>query len=51
MADLLVETKLLRPRPRREVVLRPRLADLLQRASDSPVTVVYAQVKAGWWRR
>jgi len=40
VADLLVETKLLRPRPRHEVVMRPRLGDLLERASDSPVTLV-----------
>ncbi len=47
MADLLVETKLLRPRPRRQVVVRPRLAELLQRASDSPVTLVSAPAGFG----
>ena len=47
MADPLVETKLLRPRPRREVVQRPRLADLLRRASDSPVTLVSAPAGFG----
>ncbi len=42
MVDLLVETKLLLPTPRREVVLRPRLADLLLRGSGVPVTLVSA---------
>ena len=36
MADPLVETKLLLPRPRREVVPRPRLADLLDRGVGGP---------------
>ncbi len=36
MPDPLVETKLLLPRPRREVVPRPRLADLLQRGTEAP---------------
>ena len=35
MADPLVETKLLVPRPRRETVARPRLAALLDRASEA----------------
>ena len=35
MPDPLVETKLLLPRPRREVVPRPRLAELLQRGADA----------------
>jgi LuxR family transcriptional regulator, maltose regulon positive regulatory protein len=47
MADLLLETKLLRPRPRREVVLRSRLDALLERASDSPVTLVSAPAGFG----
>jgi LuxR family maltose regulon positive regulatory protein len=47
MADQLVETKLLRPIPRREVVPRPRLAGLLQRASGSPVTLVSAPAGFG----
>ncbi len=47
MADPLVETKLLLPRPRREIVLRPRLADLLQRASHAPVTLVSAPAGFG----
>ncbi|GAB3764971.1 LuxR family maltose regulon positive regulatory protein [Nocardioides ginsengisegetis] len=47
MADPLVETKLLAPRPRRALVPRPRLDDLLRRASDSPVTVVSAPAGFG----
>lgn len=47
MVDPLVETKLLRPTPRRDVVARPRLADLLQRASSSPVTLVSAPAGFG----
>ena len=47
MADPLVETKLLLPRPRREVVLRPRLADLLLRGSHGPVTLVSAPAGFG----
>nr|WP_198346495.1 LuxR C-terminal-related transcriptional regulator [Nocardioides sp. MAH-18] len=43
----MVETKLLRPSPRRDVVARPRLADLLQRASDFPVTLVSAPAGFG----
>ena len=47
MADPLVETKLLVPRPRRETVARPRLAALLDRASEAPVTVVSAPAGFG----
>jgi LuxR family maltose regulon positive regulatory protein len=47
MADPLVETKLLRPWPRRDVVARPRLADLLGRAAQSPVTLVAAPAGFG----
>ena len=47
MADSLVATKLLLPRPRRGVVPRPRLAGLLARASEAPVTVVSAPAGFG----
>ena len=47
MADPLVETKLLRPRPRHEVVLRPRLADLLHRGAQGPVTLISAPAGFG----
>ena len=47
MADPLVETKLLLPRSRREVVPRPRLAALLARASEAPVTLVSAPAGFG----
>ncbi|CUR58537.1 ATP-dependent transcriptional regulator, MalT-like, LuxR family [metagenome] len=47
MADPLLETKLLLPRPRRETVPRPRLADLLRRASAIPVTLVSAPAGFG----
>ena len=47
MPDPLVETKLLLPRPRREVVPRPRLADLLQQGSDAPITLVSAPAGFG----
>src|SRR5690348_16081574 len=47
MADPLVETKLLQPSPRRDVVARPRLAGVLQRASGSPVTLVSAAAGFG----
>jgi LuxR family transcriptional regulator, maltose regulon positive regulatory protein len=47
MVDPLVETKLLLPRPRREVVPRPRLAGLLLRGSDGPVTLVSAPAGFG----
>jgi LuxR family maltose regulon positive regulatory protein len=47
MADPLVETKLLRPSPRRDAVARPRLAVLLQRASETPVTLVAAPAGFG----
>ncbi|GAA1953768.1 LuxR C-terminal-related transcriptional regulator [Nocardioides panacihumi] len=47
MADPLVETKLLQPSPRREVVARPRLIGLLGRASGSPVTLVSAPAGFG----
>lgn len=42
MVDALVETKLLQPRLRRDVVPRPRLDALLSRALDAPLTVVSA---------
>ncbi len=47
MADPLVETKLLLPRQRREVVLRRRLTDLLLRGSQGPVTLVSAPAGFG----
>lgn len=47
MADPLVETKLLLPRPRREVVPRPRLAELLLRGSHGPVTLISAPAGFG----
>ncbi|HYN30621.1 MAG TPA: LuxR C-terminal-related transcriptional regulator [Dermatophilaceae bacterium] len=47
MADPLVQTKLLPPRPRQQVVLRPRLADLLLRGSQGPVTLVSAPAGFG----
>jgi LuxR family maltose regulon positive regulatory protein len=47
MADPLVETKLLLPRPRREVVLRPRLADLLRHGAHASVTLVSAPAGFG----
>ncbi|MFC7493631.1 MULTISPECIES: LuxR C-terminal-related transcriptional regulator [unclassified Nocardioides] len=47
MTDALVETKLLQPRPRREVVPRPRLAGLMNRASQAPVTLVSAPAGFG----
>ncbi|HET7476732.1 MAG TPA: LuxR C-terminal-related transcriptional regulator [Dermatophilaceae bacterium] len=43
----LVETKLLLPKRRRKVVLRPRLADLLLRGSHGPVTLVSAPAGFG----
>jgi LuxR family maltose regulon positive regulatory protein len=47
MADPLVETKLLLPRPRSEVLLRPRLADLLLRGSHCPVMLISAPAGFG----
>lgn len=48
MADLLVETKLLVPRPRRELVARPRLVDVVRRAvSDAALTLVSAPAGFG----
>ncbi len=47
MTDPLVETKLLLPKPRREVVLRPRLSDLLLRGSHAPVTLLSAPAGFG----
>ena len=47
MTDPLVETKLLLPRPRREVVPRPRLADVLLRGSHAPVTLISAPAGFG----
>ena len=47
MADPLIETKLLLPKPRRDVVLRPRLSDLLLRGSHGPVTLVSAPAGFG----
>jgi LuxR family transcriptional regulator, maltose regulon positive regulatory protein len=47
MADTLVETKLLFPRLRRDAVPRPRLAGLLDRARDTPLTLVSAPAGFG----
>src|SRR5687768_16744852 len=48
MADLLVETKLLVPQPRREVVARPRLVDVVRRsASRAALTLVSAPAGFG----
>ncbi|HEU5037508.1 MAG TPA: LuxR C-terminal-related transcriptional regulator [Nocardioides sp.] len=47
MADALLETKLLLPRPRRDAVRRPRLAGLLEQAGDAPVTLVSAPAGFG----
>jgi LuxR family maltose regulon positive regulatory protein len=47
MVASLVETKLFRPRPRRDVVLRPRLADLLRRGAQGPLTLVSAPAGFG----
>ncbi|HEY1134006.1 MAG TPA: helix-turn-helix transcriptional regulator, partial [Nocardioides sp.] len=47
MVDALVETKLLRPRPRRDTVSRPRLDASISRAVDVPVTVVSAPAGFG----
>ncbi len=47
MADPLVETKLVLPQPRGELVLRPRLADLLHRGSQCPLTLISAPAGFG----
>ncbi|WP_395691335.1 LuxR C-terminal-related transcriptional regulator [Nocardioides sp.] len=47
MADPVVETKLVPPRPRRDAVARPRLAASLARAEDSAVTLVSAPAGFG----
>ena len=47
MVAPVMETKLLLPRPRRDVVLRPRLADLLLRGAQGPVTLVSAPAGFG----
>ncbi len=47
MVEPVVETKLLLPRPRRDVVLRPRLADLLLRGAHIPLTLVSAPAAFG----
>ena len=47
MADPLLETKLLLPKPRREVVPRPRLSELLLRGSRGQVTLVSAPAGFG----
>lgn len=48
MADLLLESKLLVPRPRREVVARPRLVDVVRRAaSHAALTLVSAPAGFG----
>jgi LuxR family transcriptional regulator, maltose regulon positive regulatory protein len=56
MSDALVETKLLLPRLRRDTVPRPRLAGLLARAREAPVTLLSAPagfgkstLLAGWF--
>ena len=47
MVDALLETKLLRPRLRRDAVPRTRLAGLLTRAVEAPVTLVSAPAGFG----
>jgi LuxR family transcriptional regulator, maltose regulon positive regulatory protein len=47
MPDPVVETKLLLPRSRRQLVLRPRLAELLHRGASAPVTLVAAPAGFG----
>jgi LuxR family maltose regulon positive regulatory protein len=47
MTELLVETKLLVPRPRRELVARPRLLEMVDRACEAPLTVVSAPAGFG----
>jgi LuxR family maltose regulon positive regulatory protein len=47
MTDALMATKLLPPRLRRDRVPRPRLADLLARAADAPLTLVSAPAGFG----
>lgn len=47
MADLLLETKLLVPMPRRELVARPRLIDLIHRASHASLTLISAPAGFG----
>jgi LuxR family transcriptional regulator, maltose regulon positive regulatory protein len=47
MADPVVETKLLLPRPRRDSIPRPRLADALARAERTSVTLVSAPAGFG----
>ena len=47
MADLLLETKLLVPMPRRELVTRPRLVDMIDRASHASLTLVSAPAGFG----
>ena len=47
MADPLMETKLLRPSPRRDVVARPRLAGMLEHVSGTPVTLISAPAGFG----
>ncbi|MGY2701529.1 LuxR C-terminal-related transcriptional regulator [Nocardioides sp. HB32] len=47
MADPLMETKLLQPSPRRDVVARPRLVGMLEHVSGSPVTLVSAPAGFG----
>jgi LuxR family maltose regulon positive regulatory protein len=48
MADVVVETKLLVPRPRRQLVPRPRLVDVVRRASSlGPLTLVSAPAGFG----
>ncbi|MGZ5404990.1 MAG: helix-turn-helix transcriptional regulator, partial [Nocardioides sp.] len=47
MADLLLETKLLVPRARRELVARPRLTQVVERASRASLTLVSAPAGFG----
>src|SRR5215208_3321103 len=47
MAEPLVETKLLRPRPRPTAVARPRLDRLLRRGSEVTLTLVSAPAGFG----
>lgn len=58
MGAALIATKLLRPRLRRDLVTRTRLADVLARSAESPVTLVCAPAGFGktttveaWLRR
>ena len=47
MANSLVQTKLYIPRPRRSLVVRPRLSERLGRASDARLTLISAPAGFG----